>query len=307
MSLHNQASAANRLEILLFKLTGNQLFGINVLKVKEIIPCPHLTQIPQSNYTVLGVAELRGHSIPVIDLGTAIGRGSSKGDKNSKVIIAEFNRRTQGFMVTGVERIIVSDWKDVLPPPSGVSEGYITGVIRTDNGLVQIIDVERVLGQLIDTDIASASQQELTDELREFMSTRHVLIVDDSSVARMQTKQTLDQLGVPYLVAKDGAEALNLIREHTQGADLARDLIPVVISDIEMPEMDGYQLTRELRHENQYAGMYILLHTSLDGQVNSEQAAAAGADRTLTKFIPELLAEEVIKGINAHYHALSNH
>ncbi len=298
MNTQNKASAATRLEILLFTLNGRQSFGINVLKVKEIIPCPHLTQIPQSNYTILGVAELRGRSIPVIDLGVAIGRTSSNNGNERKVIITEFNRRTQGFMVTGVERIIVSDWKDVLPPPSGVTDGYITGVIRTENGLVQIIDVEKVLGQIIHTDILPADTQELTEDLREYIKDRHVLVVDDSSIARTQTARTLDQLGVPYLTANDGAEALKLIKEHTRDAHMARDMIPVVISDIEMPEMDGYQLTREIRADARFGGMYILLHTSLDGQVNAEQAERAGANKTLTKFVPELLAEEVIKGIH---------
>lgn len=297
MSVQNQASTANRLEILLFKLTGRQLFGINVLKVKEIIPSPHLTQIPQSNYTVLGVAELRGHSIPVLDLGVAIGRPTSNAGEHRKVIIAEVNRRTQGFMVTGVERIIVSDWKDVLPPPSGVSEGYITGVIRTDDGLVQIIDIERVLSQFVEPDMSTADTHEMTDELRTFIASRHVLIVDDSSIARTQTARTLDQLGIPHITANDGVEALKLIKEHTEGAEYARHLIPVIISDIEMPEMDGYQLTTEIRSENRYNGIYILLHTSLDGQVNSEMAERAGANQTLTKFVPELLAHEIIHGL----------
>lgn len=304
MSTHRQAAAANRLEILLFRLDGRQLFGINVLKVKEIIPCPRLTQIPRSDYTVLGVAELRGKTMPVIDLSLAIGRsGVDKGAGNSlsgrKVIVSEFNRTTQGFLVNGVERIIISDWKDVLPPPAGLANGYITGVIRgDDNSLVQIIDVEKVLGQVATTDFSGAQGQEITPEIKEYLESRKVLVVDDSSVARHQTARTLDELGIPYLLAKDGREALEVIHNTAATGE-----IPVVISDIEMPEMDGYQLTRELRADNRYHNLYILLHTSLDGQVNSEQAQAAGANKTLTKFIPELLAAEVIKGLNAMVNA----
>lgn len=304
MSTHRQAAAANRLEILLFRLDGRQLFGINVLKVKEIIPCPRLTQIPRSDYTVLGVAELRGKTMPVIDLSLAIGRsGVDKGAGNSlsgrKVIVSEFNRTTQGFLVNGVERIIISDWKDVLPPPAGLAHGYITGVIRgDDNSLVQIIDVEKVLGQVATTDFSGAQGQEITPEIKEYLESRKVLVVDDSSVARHQTARTLDELGIPYLLAKDGREALEVIHNTAATGE-----IPVVISDIEMPEMDGYQLTRELRADNRYHNLYILLHTSLDGQVNSEQAQAAGANKTLTKFIPELLAAEVIKGLNSMINA----
>ncbi len=299
MDARTQASATNRLEILLFRLGGRQLFGINVLKVKEIIPCPQLTQIPGANHTVLGVASLRGRSIPVIDMNTAIGRPATASGNGRKVIIAEFNRRTQGFLVNAVERIIISDWKDVLPPPGGLSDGYITGVIRTDEGLVQIIDVERVLGQLVDTDDHSVENPELSNEIRSFMASRHVLIVDDSSVARKQTARTLEQLAIPYLVATDGGAALRLIKEHTRDASCARKLIPVIISDIEMPEMDGYQLTREIRTDPHCAGIYILLHTSLDGQVNAERAAKAGADITLTKFVPELLSKEIFHGLES--------
>jgi two-component system chemotaxis response regulator CheV len=300
MTTHKTAAATNRLEILLFRLDGRQLFGINVLKVKEIIPCPRLTQIPRSDRTVLGVAELRGKTLPVIDLSLAIGRqGVSGSSSERKVIIAEFNRTTQGFLVNGVERIIISDWKDVLPPPTGLAHGYITGVIRgSDNSLVQIIDVEKVLGQVVPTDFSGTHGQELSAEIKQYLENRKVLVVDDSSVARHQTARTLEELGIPYLLAKDGREALDMISACSEGGSDASDRIPVVISDIEMPEMDGYQLTRELRANSRYHNIYILLHTSLDGQVNSEQARDAGANMTLTKFIPDLLASEVIKGLN---------
>ena len=298
-TLSMKPAASNRLEILLFRLDGRQLFGINVLKVKEIIPCPRLTQIPRSDRTVLGVAELRGKTLPVIDLSLAIGRNGVSGGGERKVIIAEFNRTTQGFLVNGVERIIISDWKDVLPPPTGLAHGYITGVIRgSDNSLVQIIDVEKVLGQVVPTDFSGAHAQELSAEVKQYLENRKVLVVDDSSVARHQTARTLEDLGIPYLLAKDGREALDMIRQCSEQCSDASDCIPVVISDIEMPEIDGYQLTRELRANNHYHNIYILLHTSLDGQVNSEQARDVGANITLTKFIPDLLASEVIKGLN---------
>ncbi len=300
MSSRNQTTASNRLEILLFRLDGRQLFGINVLKVKEIISPPRLTQLPRSDITILGIAELRGQTLPVMDLSLAIGRkGVSRDNIERKVIIAGFNRTTQGFMIGGVDRIIVSDWKDVLPPPRGLANSYITGIIRSnDNSLVQIIDVEKVLGQIAPTDFAVTSEQTISAEVQQFMASRNVLLVDDSLVARHQTARTLDDLGIPYLQAKDGREALDMIHECSEDRTKAADSIPVVISDIEMPEMDGYQLTRELRADSRYRGIYILLHTSLDGQVNAELAQAAGANKTLTKFIPDLLASEIIKGLN---------
>ena len=295
-------AAQHRLELLLFRFEGRQLFGINVLKVKEIISCPPLTQIPRSNPVVMGVAELRGRTIPVVDLSLAIGRNAlssvtDDGDK-SKVIVAEFNRNTQGFLVRAVDRIIVREWQDVWPPPSGLRGGYVTGVIRLDDCLVQVIDVEKVLDEMIDTDFSSAGQHQLDGWLRRFLDTRQVLVVDDSSIARTHTARTLDELGVPYLMAKDGREALRIIDEHANRGGNITDRIPMVISDIEMPEMDGYQLTEQIRGNADYAGIYVLLHTSLDGVVNADRAAAVGADQTLTKFVPELLVQQVVAGLS---------
>lgn len=298
MSLSDSSTVTTRLELLLFNLNNKQLFGINVLKVKEILTCPNLTQIPHSSATVIGVADLRGQTLPVLDLAMAIGRAAIHQDRDDaqKVVITEFSRKTQGFLVSGIDRIIVRDWKEVLPPPSGLAGGYITGVIRTDEGLVQLIDVEQVMGQIMGSDIGS-NQSELDQEIISHMQGRDILVVDDSSLARTQTCKLLDQLGINHITARDGKEALELIEALTHDIDNVTDTLPIVISDIEMPEMDGYQLTREIRANPRYKDMYIMLHTSLDGSVNSEHARDAGADETLTKFVPELLTEKIIKGL----------
>ena len=290
-------TSTTRLELLLFRLNNKQHFGINVLKVKEIISRPALTQIPQSSPNIVGVAELRGQTIPVIDLAMAIGRAPISGETNAeqKVIIAEFSRTSQGFLVSGVDRIVVRDWKDVLPPPGGVTGSFITGVIKLENELVQLVDVEQVMHNVTDKPLNSENnlEQELLDQLQG----RNILVVDDSAVARNQTCRILDQLGINHVTARDGKEALELIEALTHEHDKASDCLPIIISDIEMPEMDGYQLTREIRSNPRYEGVYILLHTSLDGQVNAEHAQAAGANETLTKFEADLLTEEIIKGL----------
>lgn len=289
--------STTRLELLLFRLNTKQNFGINVLKVKEIIPRPALTQIPHSSPTVVGVAELRGKTVPIIDLALAIGRPGIRAETNAeqKVIIAEFSRSTQGFLVSGVDRIVVRDWNEVLPPPSGAASSFITGVIRMENQLVQLVDVEQVMHQVSDTDVAP--QDQLDPALIAKLKDRNILVVDDSTVARNQTCRILDQLGIHHITARDGKEAMALIDTLTRDCDKATDCVPIVISDIEMPEMDGYQLTREIRANPRYQAMYILLHTSLDGKVNAEHARDAGADETLTKFEPNLLTEEVVKGL----------
>ena len=290
-------TSTTRLELLLFRLNNRQCFGINVLKVKEIIPRPALNQIPHASPTVVGVAELRGCTVPVIDLALAIGRPaiSNQQDAEQKVIVAEFSRTRQGFLVSGVDRIVVRDWNEVLPPPRGAASSFVTGVIRMDKELVQLVDVEQVMHQVTQDEVGLQTQ--LDPVLLEKLGQRQVLVVDDSTVARNQTSRILDQLAIPHLGARDGREALELIDRMTRACDLATDCLPLVISDIEMPEMDGYQLTREIRANPRYEKMYVLLHTSLDGRVNAEQAEAAGADEFLTKFEPDLLTAEIIKGL----------
>ena len=293
----NAKTSTTRLELLLFRLNNKQHFGINVLKVREIIACPHLTQIPHSGPTVVGVTELRGQTIPVIDLAMAIGRPAISTEKNSeqKVIVAEFSRTVQGFLVSGVDRIVVRDWKDVQPPPNGVSTGYITGVIQLEKELVQLIDVEQVVHQVSGAELGQHHQLDQT--LLDILQNRDILVVDDSAVARNQTCRILDQLGISHITARDGKEAMELIETLTHDCEDATERLPIIISDIEMPEMDGYQLTREIRTNPRFQNIYILLHTSLDGRVNAEQAEQAGANDTLTKFEPDLLTEDIIKGL----------
>ncbi|MBI3772446.1 MAG: chemotaxis protein CheV [Gammaproteobacteria bacterium] len=301
---HTTNHTHNRLELLLFRLDSRQVFGINVLKINEIIPFPTLTQLPQSHPHVKGIAELRGQAVPVVDLSQAIGRSPLPYGKNSesKVIITEFNRKHQGFIISGVDRILEQEWKDVLPPPHGASHSYITGVINTPNGLVQIIDVERVLGEIDPDAHPDGNLDPVNDEILGYMSNRHILVVDDSSVARAQTAKALEQMKLPFVMAKDGREALDLIHKHCENDNNILNTLPMLISDIEMPEMDGYQLTREVRVDSKLHDMFVLLHTSLDGRVNAEQAKQAGANATLTKFIPRLLADEILKGFEHLLH-----
>ena len=293
----------DRLELLLFSLGGSQQFGINVLKVKEVIPCPHLTHVPQSHPAVRGIAHLRGEPLSVVDLSQAVGRAplaDTSGTDSHSVIITEFNRTMQGFLVRSIDRIVVCDWKNVLPPPSGTGlAAYITGVTRVKDVLVQILDVERVLGEVISSLAESIRPSEgLSAEELSYIEGKTVMVVDDSVVARHKTVHTLEDIGVRYVTARDGKEALDLLRQRF--SEWGNDgLVDMIISDIEMPEMDGYTLTREVRNDHNLAHIYILLHTSLNGAINAEKAHGAGANDALTKFVPEELAKAVVRGLTA--------
>ncbi|MCK5639973.1 MAG: chemotaxis protein CheV [Gammaproteobacteria bacterium] len=285
----------DRLELLLFSLRGNQRFGINVLKVKEVIACPPLTQLPDAHPAVRGVSHLRGEPMTVIDLSQAIGSlplTFVAGEKNQgSVIVTEFNRSKQGFLIGGIDRIIVFDWKDILPPPrSTVDAGYITGVTMVDDELIQLLDVECILGEVAGEDNTQDTHlDDVNSDILSAMKGKRILIVDDSKMARKQTAQALDELGVVYSMAGDGAEAIKMLADDDFNVDM-------VISDIEMPEMDGYSLTREIRKLEHFSDLYVLLHTSLNGAINEEKAQRSGANDVLTKFVPDELVHAVVKG-----------
>lgn len=290
---NDEIKRVNRLELLLFSLGNRQSFGINVLKVKELMPCPELTQLPGSQYCISGVAHLRGHALSVIDLAKAIGL-RPLGETEKNLVITEFNRVSHGFVVDKIEKITVIDWSEVKPPSAGLgNRSYITGVANVNNRMVQILDVEKVLDELGIYQIGDV--EHLTDvDIRRDVP---ILIVDDSVIALKQTKRTLDQLQVPFITAKDGKDALELLKRLASEHDDITDKVSMVISDIEMPEMDGYTLTQEIRNDNRLRGLYILLHSSLNGIMNDTLAQKVGADSALTKFVPDDLAKEVIRGL----------
>ncbi len=288
-----------QIEILLFYLNSRLPFGINVLKVKEIIPMPTLTQLPNASPVICGVANLRGVTLPVIDLAKAIGQpaNSNREQTAESVIITEFNRGLHGFLVNRVDRIVHRGWKEILPPPNTLGTStYTSGVTRENDALVQILDLERIIAtfdSVSDGDYARISTEGLDDQNRR----QRVLLVDDSAMARAQTVRTLDSLQVPYVMARDGKDAMEiLLKLNGDEADPA-DAISLVLSDIEMPEMDGYSLTQQIRQTPSLASLYILLHTSLNGAINTERAEKCGANAVLTKFVPEELAAQVINGL----------
>ncbi|MCW8904920.1 chemotaxis protein CheV [Sedimenticola sp.] len=288
----------NRLELLLFRLAGKQRFGINVFKVQEVIQCPPLTQLPGSHPVVRGIANMRGKTITVMDLSQAIGGPPLANIEGRFVIITEYNRRVQGFLVGSVDRIVNMNWGDILPPPKGAAKGsYMTAVTRVDEELVEIIDVEKVLSEIVTVseDVSEGViEEEAIDE------TQHVLIADDSSVARNQVKRVLDKLGVMTTVCNDGKQALDQLKAWTNEGRRVSDFLSLVISDVEMPVMDGYTLTTEIRKDPELANLQVILHTSLSGVFNQSMIEKVGANSFLAKFEPDELARVVQTRLKQH-------
>ncbi|MBD8634408.1 chemotaxis protein [Stenotrophomonas sp. WHRI 8082] len=284
----------NRLALLLFRLGGRQLFGVNVFKVQEVLRRPELFQVPGLPSEFSGVADVRGRSVPVLDLGVAIGHPErDNADGPGYLVVTEFNRSIQGFLVSGVERIVNIAVQDIHPPPElGAESSYLTAVTRFQGELIQVIDVESVLA-----DIAGTRSEAVLDPALAMPADgpqMQVLVVDDSRVARQQIRSVLDQLGVGATLLSDGKQALDhLLQIHAAGEDPAQRYA-MVISDIEMPAMDGYTLTTEIRRHPGLAGLYVLLHTSLSGVFNNAMVERVGANAFVAKYSPHELADFVL-------------
>ena len=289
-----QLVGQNRLELLLFRLNGRQLYGINVFKVKEVLQCPRLTALPRLNPVVRGVAHIRGGTLPIIDLGQATGGRPLEDLSSAFVIIAEYNNRVQGFLVRAVERIVNLNWTDVHPPPKGAGrDHYLTAVTRVDDQMVEIVDVEKVLAEVLATE-DPVPQQAADHQHRAAAGSSKVLVVDDSAVARKQIIRCLEALGIEVQALNDGREALNWLQARAdEGARVADELL-MMISDIEMPEMDGYTLTAEVRNDPRLKDLHVMLHTSLSGVFNQAMVRKVGADDFLAKFSADELAERVL-------------
>lgn len=293
-----QLVGQNRLELLLFRLNGNQLYGINVFKVKEVLQCPKLTIMPKSSPVVRGVANIRGGTIPILDLSMATGSAPLENIGSSFVIITEYNTKVQGFLVQSVERIVNMNWEEIHPPPKGTGrDHYLTAVTHLDDKMVEIIDVEKVLAEVAPTsEVISDGVLDAQTQARAV--SKRVLTCDDSSVARKQVTRCLETVGVEVVALNDGRQALDYLKAMVEEGRKPEEEFLMLISDIEMPEMDGYTLTAEIRADPRMQKLHIILHTSLSGVFNQAMVKKVGADDFLAKFRPDDLAARVVERIN---------
>lgn len=289
-----QLVGQNRLELLLFRLNGRQKFGINVFKVREVLQCPKLTSIPKLNSYIRGIAHIRGQTISVIDMSMATGGKPIHDLSSAFVVIAEYNSSVQGFLVGAVERIINTNWEAIMPPPKGSGRAsYLTAVTEFEKELIEILDVEKILNEIspISTDVSEDVSSISVENKRE----KIIFIADDSSVARNQVKKALSTLGLEIEMAKNGLEALNRLKALAEGTGNITDKVGILVSDIEMPEMDGYTLTAEIKNNPALQDLHVVLHTSLSGVFNQAMVQKVGADDFIAKFHPDELVTSVQK------------
>ena len=288
-----QLVGENRLEILMFRLHGRQLFAINVFKVQEVVRLPKLTLIPQRHPHMCGVITLRGKTIPVIDLAQAVGMRPLIPSENSTVIVTEYNRSIQAFLIGSVERIVNLTWESIQPPPRTAGrEHYLTAITNVDDAIVEIIDVEKVLAEIVPMN-TKISEETLSSPVLGKARGREVLIVDDSRVAINQLTDALDQLGMIVHKATDGLKGLQQLQAWADQGEVLTEKLLMVITDAEMPEMDGYRLTTEIRKDPRLQALYVVMHTSLSGSFNAAMVKKVGCDNFLSKFQPDRLAQVV--------------
>lgn len=292
-------AGANKMELLMFSLGSDEIYGINVFKIREVMKLPPVTKIPDSDARVLGVVNLRGENIPVVDLRLAIGIPGGHED-HKKLIITEYNDNKQGFLVAEVDRIIRMSWERIhIPPPMvrSSNRGAVTAVTKLDDGrMVLILDVEKILFEL-----HPRSDEEMYKNVSEVpkLVGKRVLLADDSLVARKQITKTLERLGVTYYECITGKEALERLKTLADEADQAgkqvTDWLQLILTDIEMPEMDGFTLTKNIRSDPRISGIPVLMHSSLSGTCNVEKGKSVGVTDYVTKFDPKVLQEALVK------------
>ncbi len=287
-----QLAGHNRVAMLLFTLGDEQLFGINVFKVREVLRRPPLEHMPGVHALLAGSCDYRGQTIPVIDLAAALGYAPLRDVASAHLLVTEFSGSVQGFLVSDLQRMVHCDGDSLVAPTSVLGFGArVNAVTRIGGALLAVVDVEHVLASI------DAPPHELSTQLQRIADgqprpRRRVLVADDSQIARRRVVGLLRRMGMECVVARDGREALEqLLALSTEQGDAAIDL---VISDIEMPQLDGYALTRAIREVPALRRLKVLLHSSLSGGFNAALVREVQADRFVAKFQPDLLAQAVL-------------
>lgn len=298
----------NRLELLIFRLSSGQKFAINVFKVQEVLKMPPLRQVPHSHPHVCGVAHLRNKTVPVIDLGLAIGLAPTRDLADGNLIVAEYNRSVQAFAIGGVDHIVNLNWEAILPPPKGTGrEHYLTAITRINDEIVEVLDVERVLADIIPYNTRVSEAVLNIDYAAEARALGlKALVAEDSATAVHQVRETLQDLGISIHATGDGLKALETLKALAKNGKKASDEYLLLITDAEMPEMDGYRLTAEIRQDPDLKDLYVVMHTSLSGSFNTAMVEKVGCDAFLSKFAPDELAKVVQKRLQSYLEAKAN-
>jgi len=305
-------AGTNKFELLLFRLgeentSGKrELFGINVFKVREALVMPQVTVMPGAPRHVLGVANIRGQIIPVIDLPGVVGCTPKTG--LNILIVTEYERSVQGFAVEEVEEIVRLEWSKVLSAEANAVGGMVTSIARLEDEqstrLALVLDVEKVLRDVLPSRVHEVKDTHGIGPALGLKPGAVILAADDSFVARTQIEKALQALQAPYIMTKTGKEALDklqaLATEARAEGKAVQDKVQLILTDLEMPEMDGFTLTRQIKQDERFKNIPVVIHSSLSGSANEDHARSVGADAYVAKFVADELAQTIRKAIAAH-------
>ncbi|MBN7277508.1 response regulator [Vibrio cholerae] len=300
-------SGTNELEIIEFHLekvlpdgrTKTCYYGINVAKVREVIRVPDTTDYPNAQPHMIGVFSSREILTPLVDLAGWLGVPTSTDISKKYVIVTDFNRMTNGFLIDSISRIHRISWNDVESPSQFLEAGEqdcVVAVVRQDKKLIMILDFEKIIADINPElsmekyDVTVDRKVDLNQRMVTKRNAKTIMVVDDSAFIRSLIQDTLSSAGYNIIACKDGGEAHEKLMELKQAAKEENvpvsELVDAVVTDVEMPRMDGMHLIKRLRDDDSYSSMPIVMFSSLMSDDNRAKALALGANDTLTK--PEI-------------------
>ena len=301
---------SNEMELVDFRILKEEdgevyegIYGINVSKVREIIKMPKLTELPGTPEYIEGIFDLRSVVIPVVNLAKWMGiKEPESVEANSRVIITEFNNVLIGFVVHEAKRIRRINWGDIEPASfvsgSGSLDGSkITGVtkIEGDNVLL-ILDLESVIQEL---GLYEPDIDHVPEDMDAFSGL--ALVLDDSSTARKIVKEAIQKMGFNVIEAGDGQEGLDKLDDlhKMYGDDIAKQL-KIIISDVEMPKMDGFHFAANVKEDGRFNNIPIVFNSSISDHFSEIRGKEAGAEAYLVKFEASSFYDEVARVVRAH-------
>ncbi len=304
----SKLAGTNKFELPIFRLGEDrnsktrEVFGMNVFKVREALIMPSITPMPGSPKHVLGVANIRGQIIPVIDLPSVVGCTPSA---RNILLVTEYERSVQGFAVEEVEEIVRLEWDRVVSAEKSSGGALVTSLARLDEDeqcarLALILDVESILRETLPSRFNSGEELAYVPSVQ-IPQGSVIVYADDSGAARRQIEAVLTRCKLPFVGAKTGREAWDQLKSMAQdarsaGLPISRK-VAMLLTDLEMPEMDGFTLTRQLKEDDVLKTVPVVIHSSLSGSANESHAKRVGADGFVAKFVPDELIREVVKAL----------
>ncbi len=285
-------SGTNELEIIEFEM-GNSRYGINVIKVKEIIEPLSVTQIPHSHPSIEGIIQLRGEVLPVINMQNVLGMRPSEDPGQEKFIVAAFNKQQVVFRVHNVTQIHRISW-DQIEKPSGIYSGdstQVIGIIKREEEMLLLLDFEKIVLEINPESGINVSQ--LKKLGKRDRSDKQLIVAEDSPLLRKLLQETLEEAGYSKVeFFENGKDALEFLESIVKRGEDVKDHVQLVITDIEMPQMDGHHFTKRIRENTALAKLPVIIFSSLITDDLKHKGEGVGADDQVSK--PEI-AELVLK------------